>query len=151
MSASSSEPDIEATPAALAAIEVLRARRGPIMFHQSGGCCDGSLPICLDDGELLVGAGDVLLGRVGGSPFYIDSRQWEAWGHEGLILDVSAGDPEGFSLPAGDGQHFVTRPQPQSQRRPEAAVGIRRTSQVSPARELRDNGERVSASRRDRS
>jgi len=112
---------VEATATALAAIDELRSRRGPIMFHQSGGCCDGSLPICLDDGELIVGAGDVLLGRLGGSPFYIDARQWDAWGHRTLVLDVSDGEPEGFSLPASGGRHFVTRPQPDPDRRRPAA------------------------------
>ena len=100
---------VTATAAALEAIGRLRADRGPLMFHQSGGCCDGSLPICLEDGELLVGDGDVLLGRVAGCPVYIDDRQDAAWGRPRLILDVAPGEPEGFSLPAGEHLHFVTR------------------------------------------
>jgi uncharacterized protein (DUF779 family) len=72
--------------------------RGPIMFFQSGGCCDGSLPICFDDGEFTIGGHDVCLGSVGGSPFYIDHRQFGAWAGTQLILDVGAGEPEGFSL-----------------------------------------------------
>ena len=98
---------VTATPAALAAIADLVGRRGPLMFFQSGGCCDGSLPMCFDDGELVIGEHDVLLGTVGGCPFYIDHRQYEAWKHTQLILDVGAGEPEGFSLPAGEDQHFI--------------------------------------------
>ena len=79
------------------------------MFFQSGGCCDGSLPICFDEGELIIGDHDVLLGRVGGCPFYIDARQYEVWKHTQLILDVSDGRPEGFSLPAPNARHFITR------------------------------------------
>jgi len=100
-------PGVTATPAALAAIMDLVGRRGPVMFFQSGGCCDGSLPMCFDDGELVIGDRDVLLGTVGGCPFYIDHRQYEVWKHTQLILDVGAGEPEGFSLPAGADRHFV--------------------------------------------
>ena len=79
------------------------------MFFQSGGCCDGSLPMCFGDGEFTIGSHDVLLGTVGGCPFYIDHRQFEAWRHTQLILDVGAGEPEGFSLAAGEDRHFITR------------------------------------------
>lgn len=102
------EPPVVATPAALEAIARLVGERGPVMFFQSGGCCDGSLPICFDAGELIVGDHDVLLGELGGCPFYIDPRQYEVWKHTQLILDVGEGEPEGFSLPAGDGKHFIT-------------------------------------------
>ncbi len=97
-----------ATSAALQAIRRLVAERGPVMFFQSGGCCDGSLPICFELGEFVLSDHDVLLGEVGGSPFYIDHRQFEAWKHTQLILDVGEGFPEGFSLPAGPDEHFVT-------------------------------------------
>ena len=100
-------PGVTATPPALVAIAELVARRGPLMFFQSGGCCDGSLPMCFDDGELVIGDHDVLLGTVGGCAFYIDHRQYEAWKHTQLILDVGSGEPEGFSLPAGEGGHFI--------------------------------------------
>ena len=102
-------PRVVATPAALAAIGHLVAERGPLMFFQSGGCCDGSLPMCFEDGEFRVGDRDVLLGTLGSSPFYIDGRQYEVWKHTQLILDVGDGEPEGFSLPAADGKHFVIR------------------------------------------
>jgi len=101
------EPAVVATPAALAAIAELVGRRGPVLFFQSGGCCDGSLPMCFEDGEFVIGDRDVLLGRVGGCPFYIDHRQYAVWKHTQLILGVGEGEPEGFSIPAGPGHHFV--------------------------------------------
>ena len=100
---------VTATPAALAALARLRRQRGAVILFQSGGCCDGSLPVCLEQGDLRIGDGDVLLGSVGGCPVYIDDRQYAAWKHTQLIIDVGEGEPEGFSLPAGDGQHFMTR------------------------------------------
>lgn len=99
---------VAATAAALEAIDRLQAARGPLAFFQSGGCCDGSLPICLLDGELPTGPGDVELGRLAGAPFYVDADQYERWGRPDFVLDVSPGDPEGFSL-GPPGAHFVTR------------------------------------------
>jgi uncharacterized protein (DUF779 family) len=98
---------VVATPAALEAIAQLVAERGPVMFFQSGGCCDGSLPMCFADGEFVIGSHDVLLGEVGGCPFYIDARQYRVWKHTQLILDVGIGEPEGFSLAAGEDRHFI--------------------------------------------
>lgn len=100
---------VVATPVALEAITQLVAERGPVLFFQSGGCCDGSLPLCFVGGEFVIGSHDVLLGEVGGCPFYIDARQYEVWKHTQLILDVSEGEPEGFSLAAGEDRHFVIR------------------------------------------
>jgi uncharacterized protein (DUF779 family) len=100
---------ITATAAARQAIARLRAARGaPVMFVQSGGCCAGSVPMCFPDGEFLVGPGDVLLGHVDGCPFYIDRQLDAAWCETSFVLDVASGPPEGFSLAAGDNQHFVT-------------------------------------------
>lgn len=99
---------VVATQAAIEAIANLVSERGRLMFFQSGGCCDGSLPICFDLGEFVLSDHDVLLGNVGSCPFYIDHRQFEAWQHTQLILDVSEGLPEGFSLSAGPNHHFVT-------------------------------------------
>ncbi len=107
--AGAGEPRVVATPAALAAIAGLVRERGPLMFFQSGGCCDGSLPMCFAEGELLVGDNDERLGDVGGCPFYMDRRQYRSVAHLQLILDVGGGEPEGFSLPAGEGMHFLTR------------------------------------------
>jgi uncharacterized protein (DUF779 family) len=100
---------VVATPAALGAIAQLIAERGLVMFFQSGGCCDGSMPMCFADGEFVIGSHDVRLGEVGGCPFYIDARQFNAWKHTQLILDVSIGEPEGFSLAAGEDRHFIIR------------------------------------------
>jgi uncharacterized protein (DUF779 family) len=99
-----------APPAARAAISRLRAvRGGPVMFVQSGGCCAGSTPMCFPIGEFLIGGIDVLLGDIDGSPFYIDKRLDQAWHQEQFLLDVAVGEPEDFSLAAGDNLHFVTR------------------------------------------
>ncbi len=101
---------ITATPAAREAIRRLCAvRGGPVMFVQSGGCCAGSTPMCFPAGEFLVGAIDVLLGDIDGCPFYIDKRLDQAWHQEQFLLDAAAGEPEDFSLAAGDNLHFVTR------------------------------------------
>jgi uncharacterized protein len=100
---------VTASDAALRAIERLQAEHGPLAFFQSGGCCDGSLPICLERGELPPGPGDVLLGTVGGAPFYVDAEQYRRWGSPELVLDMRAGAAEGFSFSTRDA-HFITRP-----------------------------------------
>lgn len=108
---------ISATPAARTAISRLRADQGaPVMFVQSGGCCAGSTPMCLPGGELIVGVGDVLLGEIDGCAFYIDDALDRAWNRGTHVLDVAPGEPEGFSLPAGDGLRFVTAPLPATER-----------------------------------
>jgi len=100
---------ITATPAAREAIRRLCAvRGGPVMFVQSGGCCAGSTPMCFPVGEFLVGDIDILLGDIDGCPFYIDKRLDQAWHQEQFLLDVAPGEPEDFSLAAGDNLHFVT-------------------------------------------
>lgn len=90
-------------------IERLRAAHGPLAFHQSGGCCDGTSPICLKDGELPPGPHDLLLGDIGGQPFYIDADQYERWNRPQFVIDVSEGAAEGFSLEGLEDVHFVTR------------------------------------------
>ena len=100
---------VEATPAALALIARLRARHGPLMFHQSGGCCDGSSPMCFSLGEFLVGSGDVKLGEIGGAPFYMSASQFNYWQHTKLIIDVVEGRGGMFSLENGHGVRFLTR------------------------------------------
>lgn len=99
---------LAATPAALEVIRRLGAAHGSLMFFQSGGCCDGGAPMCLKDGELPLGPGDLRLGEISGMPFYIDSDQYERWGRPHLTVDVSPGAAEGFSLEALEGVHFVT-------------------------------------------
>jgi uncharacterized protein (DUF779 family) len=100
---------VSATPAALELIGKLAARHGPLLFHQSGGCCDGSSPLCLPDGELLIGPNDNLLGALGGMPVYIDAEQDERWNHPRFVLDVAPGPASNFSLEGLDGIHFLTR------------------------------------------
>jgi hypothetical protein len=92
---------------AIEMIDRLRAIHGPVMFHQSGGCCDGSSPMCFPIGEFKVGASDVLLGEVDEAPFYMSSAQWEYWKHTHLTLDVVPGRAAGFSLEAPEGIRFV--------------------------------------------
>ena len=98
-----------ATEAARALVRELRAEHGPLMFHQSGGCCDGGAPMCYPAGELRVGASDVLLGEIEGCPVYIGGQQYERWRHTQLILDVVPGRGAGFSLEAPHGVRFLTR------------------------------------------
>jgi uncharacterized protein (DUF779 family) len=98
-----------ATDAALQLIAQLERRHGPLMFHQSGGCCDGSAPMCYPAGEFRVGANDVRLGAIGGAPFYMDADQFAYWKHTQLIIDVVPGRGSGFSLEAPEGLRFLTR------------------------------------------
>ena len=98
------------TPAAEALINKLRALHGPLMFHQSGGCCDGSSPMCFPFGEFLTGDSDVLLGTVAaGTPFFISRPQFEYWKHTQLILDVVPGRGGMFSLEGPEGVRFHIR------------------------------------------
>ena len=98
-----------ATPATLALIERLRALHGPLMFHQSGGCCDGSSPMCYPLGEFLLGPSDVQLGTIGGCPFHMSASQFEYWQHTQLIIDVVPGRGGMFSIEGPTGQRFLTR------------------------------------------
>ena len=97
------------TPAAAAVIERIRAMHGPLLFHQSGGCCDGSAPMCYPLGEFRTGAQDVLMGRIADCPFYMGAAQFEYWRHTQLIIDVVPGRGSGFSLEAPEGVRFLTR------------------------------------------
>jgi uncharacterized protein (DUF779 family) len=98
-----------ATSAALELIQRLERRHGPLMFHQSGGCCDGSAPMCYPAGEFKVGGNDVHLGQIGGAPVYMDADQFNYWKHTQLIIDVVPGRGQGFSLEAPEGVRFLTR------------------------------------------
>jgi uncharacterized protein (DUF779 family) len=100
---------VTATPAALTLIQRLERSHGPLMFHQSGGCCDGSAPMCYPRGDLMVGAQDILLGEIGGHPFYIGAAQFEYWKHTHLIIDVVPGRGGMFSLEGPEGLRFLTR------------------------------------------
>lgn len=100
---------VVATPVALELIETLKAKHGPVMFHQSGGCCDNSAANCYLPGEITIGAGDVWLGDIGGCPFYISKSQYEYWKHTQLIIDVIDGHGGTFSLEGPEGKAFHTR------------------------------------------
>ncbi len=100
---------VTATAATLTLIERLARKHGPLMFHQSGGCCDGSAPMCYPRGEFMLGASDVLLGEIGGMPFYISRSQFEYWKHTQLIIDVVEGRGGMFSLEGPEGLRFLTR------------------------------------------
>lgn len=87
----------------------LARKHGPLMFHQSGGCCDGSSPMCYPRGEFLVGDQDVLLGTLGDTPFYMSRSQFEYWKHTQLTLDVVPGRGGQFSLDNPEGLRFLIR------------------------------------------
>lgn len=98
-----------ATPEALALIEQLHSEHGEMVFLQSGGCCDNSAPTCLLPHEITPGPGDVLLGHIGGCPFYMTASQYEYWRHTRLIIDVIDGYSGNLSLESGTGRMFLTR------------------------------------------
>jgi len=99
-----------ATNEAVAVIASLQQRHGPLMFHQSGGCCDGSAPMCYPDGDFKVGRQDVLLGHVAASvPVWIGAAQFEYWQHTQITIDVVPGRGAGFSLEGPEGVRFIVR------------------------------------------
>ena len=98
-----------ATDLAVHLIRVLREKHGPLMFHQSGGCCDGSSPMCYPRGEFMVGDSDVQQGEVDGVPFYMSRSQFAYWKHTQLILDVVPGRGGMFSLDNAEGVRFLIR------------------------------------------
>jgi uncharacterized protein (DUF779 family) len=100
---------VSVTEPAAALIRSLRAEHGALLFHQSGGCCDGSAPMCYPASDFRIGDSDVLLGRIEGCPFYIGAAQFEYWKHTHLIIDVVPGRGGGFSLESPRGVRFLTR------------------------------------------
>lgn len=100
---------VTVTPAAAEVIGRLKSLHGALMFHQSGGCCDGSSPMCYPRAEFRVGPQDVFLGAIEGCPFYIGAAQFEYWKHTQLIIDVVPGRGSGFSLEAPENVRFLTR------------------------------------------
>ena len=100
---------VSATAAALQLIRRLQAKHGALLFHQSGGCCDGSSPMCFPRGEFLIADADVLLGEIGGQPFYMSKAQFEYWMHTHLIIDAVPGRGGMFSLEGPEGLRFLTR------------------------------------------
>lgn len=102
-------PRVIATDEAKAVIDQVRERHGPLMFHQSGGCCDGSAPMCFEEGDFRLGDSDVRLGTIHGCPFYMARDQYEYWKHMQLTIDVKEGRGASFSLEIPLGLRFVVR------------------------------------------
>ncbi|WP_263370047.1 DUF779 domain-containing protein [Granulicella cerasi] len=98
-----------ATPAALQLIATLQEQHGPILFYQSGGCCEGSAPMCFPVGEFRIGSRDVKVGEIGGAEFYISPQQFEYWKHTQIVIDVTPGFGAAFSLEGPGGLQFITR------------------------------------------
>lgn len=102
-------PRVKVTIEAKKIIGELRAKHGDLMFHQSGGCCDGSSPMCYEDGEFLVGTSDVWLSEIDGCDFYMAKDQFEFWKHTKLTIDISEGRGASFSLEIPLGLRFMTK------------------------------------------
>ncbi|MBU8899354.1 DUF779 domain-containing protein [Corallococcus sp. H22C18031201] len=102
-------PRVDVTPTAEALLRKMQGLHGPLMFHQSGGCCDGSAPMCFPRGDFLVGQEDVYLGSIVDTPFYISGPQFEYWRHTHLTVDVVPGRGSGFSVEAPEGVRFLIR------------------------------------------
>jgi len=100
---------VSVTEAAAALLDQLRAQHGELVFHQSGGCCDGSSPMCYPRKEFRIGSRDVYLGEIARVPFYIGAQQYEYWKHTQLTIDVVPGRGGGFSLEVPEGVRFLTR------------------------------------------
>jgi hypothetical protein len=100
---------VDATDKARQLIRKLKKTHGDLLFHQSGGCCDGSAPMCYPLGEFKIGQRDVLLGEVEGCLVYIGGQQFDKWKHTHLTLDAVPGRGAGFSLEAPEGMRFLTR------------------------------------------
>ena len=102
-------PRVKITDEAIAVVQQLRAKNGALMFHQSGGCCDGSSPMCYPKGEFIVGSSDVWIGEVAGCDFYMAKDQFEFWQHTELTIDITEGRGASFSLEIPLGLRFVTK------------------------------------------
>jgi uncharacterized protein (DUF779 family) len=97
------------TAATKSLLKTLKEEYGTLLFHQSGGCCDGSAPMCYPAGDFKIGQADVFLGEIAGVPFYIGGAQFEYWQHTQLIIDVVPGRGSGFSVESPHGVRFLTR------------------------------------------
>jgi uncharacterized protein (DUF779 family) len=109
---------VDITEPAAATVRRLAAVHGPVVMHLSGGCCDGSSPMCLPAAELPPGPGDTQLGEVAGAPVYIDAEQDRRWGHPALLIDVLPGAATSLSLEGADDCHFVSVAPPPPLRAP---------------------------------
>ena len=109
MTGNESLQKVSATPAAMQLLAEIIADHGPVLFHQSGGCCDGSSPMCYPRGDYIVGQNDVLMGWIGDTPFYNGAAQYAVWKHTDLTIDVVPGRGGMFSLDNGREKRFLTR------------------------------------------
>lgn len=100
---------LTSTKATISLLEEIVGQHGQVLFHQSGGCCDGSAPMCFPRDEFKVGARDVYLGNISGQPFFIAADQFNYWEHTQLIIDVVDGRGGMFSLEGPTGKRFLTR------------------------------------------
>ena len=98
---------ISVTEKAIAVIDQLREKHGELMFHQSGGCCDGSAPMCFEKGEFLIGSRDLCLGTIHGCEFYMAEDQFEYYKYSHITVDVSEGRGSSFSLEIPLGLRFM--------------------------------------------
>lgn len=94
---------------AIKVVDKLRQRHGELMFHQSGGCCDGSSPMCLEKGDLLLNENDVWLGNIHGCDFFMSKDQFEYWKHTHLTVDIVKGKGGSFSLDIPTGYRFLIK------------------------------------------
>ena len=95
------------SPAAEKLIAQLKEKFGPLMFHQSGGCCDGSQPMCFEKGEFKLGGSDIKIGTIAGCEFFMSKDQFEYWKHTQLTIDVTPGRGSSFSLEIPMGLRFI--------------------------------------------
>jgi uncharacterized protein len=102
-------PRVLITEAAARLVRQLHDQHGPLLFHQSGGCCEGSAPMCLRRVDFRIGVRDVLLGAIEGCPFYVSAAQFPYWAHSQLTIDVISDGGDSFSLEAAEGVRFITR------------------------------------------
>lgn len=100
-------PRVLVSPAAEKIIAQLKATHGDLMFHQSGGCCDGSQPMCFEKGEFKLGGSDIQLGVIAGCDFFMSKDQFEYWKHTQLLIDITPGRGSSFSLEIPLGLRFI--------------------------------------------
>lgn len=100
-------PRVLVSPEAENIITQLKATHGALMFHQSGGCCDGSQPMCFEKGEFKVGGSDVQIGTIAGCDFFMSKDQFEYWKHTQLLIDITPGRGSSFSLEIPLGLRFI--------------------------------------------
>lgn len=102
---------VSATPVAREWLDVLKKKHGPLLLYQSGGCCEGSAPLCMTQAEFKIGDNDILMGMIEDVPFYIKESQFETWKHTKLLIDIVKGGGNAFSLESPEGVSFHTRSQ----------------------------------------